>query len=248
MAWRRPISCRSVLTALIIGRVTCARQGRLPLVAQSVQAMRIGLSGSEVFRRCHDPIRTLGRDFARLVHGSLKKSVFMAPPGAELRQPAAMATTGGLRHAIRDLARTGAEDGATTPNQARRPDWTGLDGTDPPKPKWMRWRTFNRIMDRCDRYGAIADRGLSGKAHRNQSEPDRRTLRTCCVFRPLKPRRPVGRFNLPSERGHPRSGGLFILTGAHAASYDFTAATDIGVERCSARSASQPCKPTSARS
>jgi len=40
------------------------------------------------------------------------------------------------------------------------PDWAGLDGTDPPKPKWMRWRTYNRIMDRCDRYEEIADRAL----------------------------------------------------------------------------------------
>lgn len=40
------------------------------------------------------------------------------------------------------------------------PEWAGLDGTDPPKPKWMRWRTYNRIMDRCDRYEDIADERL----------------------------------------------------------------------------------------
>lgn len=39
------------------------------------------------------------------------------------------------------------------------PDYWALSG-DPPKPKWMRWRTYNRIMDQADRYEAIADRRL----------------------------------------------------------------------------------------
>ena len=37
------------------------------------------------------------------------------------------------------------------------PDWAGYCGDDPPKPKWMRWKTYNRILERSDRYEAIAD-------------------------------------------------------------------------------------------
>lgn len=37
------------------------------------------------------------------------------------------------------------------------PEWARLDGTDPPKPKWMRWGTYNRILDRADAYESIAD-------------------------------------------------------------------------------------------
>jgi hypothetical protein len=44
--------------------------------------------------------------------------------------------------------------------QLAGPEWAPLDGTDPPKPKWMRWATYNRIMERCDRYEAIADARL----------------------------------------------------------------------------------------
>jgi hypothetical protein len=29
----------------------------------------------------------------------------------------------------------------------------------PPKPKWMRWRTYNRAMEKFDRYEAILDEG-----------------------------------------------------------------------------------------
>ena len=39
-------------------------------------------------------------------------------------------------------------------------EWAGYNGDDPPKPKWMRWRTYNHILDRSDRYEAIADRHL----------------------------------------------------------------------------------------
>jgi hypothetical protein len=31
----------------------------------------------------------------------------------------------------------------------------------PPKPKWMRWRTYNRPIDRFDSYEGILDRGNS---------------------------------------------------------------------------------------
>jgi hypothetical protein len=37
------------------------------------------------------------------------------------------------------------------------PEWAPLDGSDPPKPKWMRWRTYDRILARADAYEAIAD-------------------------------------------------------------------------------------------
>ena len=31
----------------------------------------------------------------------------------------------------------------------------------PPKPKWMRWRTYNRYVDRYDAYEAILDNGIA---------------------------------------------------------------------------------------
>jgi hypothetical protein len=36
-------------------------------------------------------------------------------------------------------------------------DWAGCCGDDPPKPKWMRWKTYNRILDRSYEYERIAD-------------------------------------------------------------------------------------------
>jgi Tripartite tricarboxylate transporter family receptor len=30
----------------------------------------------------------------------------------------------------------------------------------PPKPKWMRWRTYNRYVERYDRYEDILERGI----------------------------------------------------------------------------------------
>jgi len=29
----------------------------------------------------------------------------------------------------------------------------------PPKPKWMRWRTYQRYVDKYDRYEAVLDQG-----------------------------------------------------------------------------------------
>jgi hypothetical protein len=31
----------------------------------------------------------------------------------------------------------------------------------PPKPKWMRWRTYNRYVERFDRYEEILERGVA---------------------------------------------------------------------------------------
>jgi hypothetical protein len=31
----------------------------------------------------------------------------------------------------------------------------------PPKPKWMRWRTYNRVVERFDRYEAMLEEGLA---------------------------------------------------------------------------------------
>jgi hypothetical protein len=31
----------------------------------------------------------------------------------------------------------------------------------PPKPKWMRWRTYNRLVDKFDSYEEILDRGIA---------------------------------------------------------------------------------------
>jgi hypothetical protein len=36
----------------------------------------------------------------------------------------------------------------------------------PPKPKWMRWRTYNRAQEKFDRYGAALNEGLMGAAIR----------------------------------------------------------------------------------
>jgi hypothetical protein len=36
-------------------------------------------------------------------------------------------------------------------------DWAGIDEIDPPKPKWMRWRTYDQIVTRSRDYEAIAD-------------------------------------------------------------------------------------------
>ena len=37
------------------------------------------------------------------------------------------------------------------------PDWAGIDEFDPPKPKWMRWRTYNRIVNQSRELESIAD-------------------------------------------------------------------------------------------
>lgn len=31
----------------------------------------------------------------------------------------------------------------------------------PPKPKWMRWRTYNRLVDKFDAYEEILDGGIA---------------------------------------------------------------------------------------
>jgi hypothetical protein len=36
----------------------------------------------------------------------------------------------------------------------------------PPKPKWMRWRTYNRYVEKFDRYEALLDLGLVTAANR----------------------------------------------------------------------------------
>jgi hypothetical protein len=36
----------------------------------------------------------------------------------------------------------------------------------PPKPKWMRWRTYNRAEEKFDRYDAVLDEGIIGLAAR----------------------------------------------------------------------------------
>src|SRR5437764_177420 len=36
----------------------------------------------------------------------------------------------------------------------------------PPKPKWMRWRTYNRMVERFDRYEAMVEEGLLGVVKR----------------------------------------------------------------------------------
>ena len=45
----------------------------------------------------------------------------------------------------------------------------GLDPDDwdfPPKPKWMRWRTYERAEQKFDRYEGIIDEGILGVAIR----------------------------------------------------------------------------------
>jgi hypothetical protein len=62
-------------------------------------------------------------------------------------------------------------DRALTQGQGLRsklggPEWAGYCGDDPPKPKWMRWRTYNRILERSYRYEEIADQRLISFAAR----------------------------------------------------------------------------------
>jgi hypothetical protein len=40
------------------------------------------------------------------------------------------------------------------------PEWAGYNGDDPPKPRWMRWKTYNRILERSYEYESLADRRL----------------------------------------------------------------------------------------
>ena len=56
-------------------------------------------------------------------------------------------------------------DRALTQAQAIRtrlggPDWAGIDEFDPPKPKGMRWSTYNRIVAKSRKLEAIADERL----------------------------------------------------------------------------------------
>jgi hypothetical protein len=41
-------------------------------------------------------------------------------------------------------------------NPVQRDDWVL-----PPKPKWMRWRTYNRYVERYDAYEAILEDGIA---------------------------------------------------------------------------------------
>jgi hypothetical protein len=41
----------------------------------------------------------------------------------------------------------------------------------PPKPKWMRWRTYNRAMEKFDRYESTLDEGVAGLAARFRIAP-----------------------------------------------------------------------------
>ena len=40
------------------------------------------------------------------------------------------------------------------------PEWVNLALAAPPKPKWMRWRTYDRLMAQADRYEAVANQRL----------------------------------------------------------------------------------------
>lgn len=40
------------------------------------------------------------------------------------------------------------------------PEWAGLDGFDPPKPKWMRQSTYQRMLEKSWAYEDIADQRL----------------------------------------------------------------------------------------
>jgi hypothetical protein len=39
-------------------------------------------------------------------------------------------------------------------------DWAGIDEFDPPKPKWMRWRTYQNLIDKSRRLESVADERL----------------------------------------------------------------------------------------
>jgi hypothetical protein len=89
-------------------------------------------------------------------------SVVWMPPGA--RSFASRQAWGARKVAYSSQFQTW-HDRALTAGQKLRsdlggPDWAGYNGDDPPKPKWMRWKTYNRILDRSYRYEAIADQHL----------------------------------------------------------------------------------------
>jgi hypothetical protein len=48
------------------------------------------------------------------------------------------------------------------PGDDRNPD----EGEFPPKPKWMRWKTYQRHVDRYDRYEDILNEGIAELAAR----------------------------------------------------------------------------------
>jgi hypothetical protein len=37
------------------------------------------------------------------------------------------------------------------------PDWAEINEFDPPKPKWIRWRTYQDLIDRTRRRETVAD-------------------------------------------------------------------------------------------
>jgi hypothetical protein len=58
------------------------------------------------------------------------------------------------------------------------PDEWGL----PPKPNWMRWSTYNWLVDRFDRYEEILDRGIAelmAKLRKNKTKRDQYLDASC---------------------------------------------------------------------
>jgi len=53
-------------------------------------------------------------------------------------------------------------------------EWEDIDEFDPPKPKWMRWRTYNRLLDRSRDYEAIGDERILWLAARLMADSRKR--------------------------------------------------------------------------
>jgi|SRR5665213_460306 len=99
-----------------------------------------------------------GQWYFRCPFKHLRCTVLWLPPGA--RGFGSRQTWG--RQVSYSSQFQGRYDRALTKAQALRaslggPAWAGIDELDPPKPKWMRWRTYQRIVDRSRRLENIAD-------------------------------------------------------------------------------------------
>ena len=101
-----------------------------------------------------------GRWYFECPDGTVCSAVWM-PPGT--RSFASRETWG--RQVAYSSQFQSRHDRALNKAQALRaglagPNWAGIDEFDPPKPKWMRWSTYDRIVERSRQCEAIADQRL----------------------------------------------------------------------------------------
>lgn len=92
---------------------------------------------------------------------SRRASVLWLPPGAT-RFASRHAWPRQVAYGSQFETRHGRSLGAAQSIRARLGGafWAPLDGLDPPRPKWMRARTYRRLLERSWRYESIADERL----------------------------------------------------------------------------------------